>query len=69
MENYREFIKSTQSLGKDESYEMLQQECKVKEAEVLNGIESLIEAFSSWSDNFKDVCDLFEILKNGILII
>jgi len=41
---------------------MLEQESKVKEAEVLNCVESLIKAISSWSNNFIDILDLRKII-------
>jgi len=41
---------------------MLEQESKVKEAEILNCIKSLVKAICSWSDNFVDFFNLMEFL-------
>jgi hypothetical protein len=64
-----EFIKSAKPLGKDEGHTMLEEEGKVQEAKDLDGVESLVEVVSSWSNYLVDVLNLGQTCDNFTLII
>lgn len=64
MKKIWEVIESTQSLRKDESRNMLEQESQIQETKPLDEGKSIVERMCSWANHFVDVINLFEVLND-----